>query len=772
MVGLLFLLLLVLIILVATLFSRITSLSNRIDIVEWSIRDIRKSLPKEPETPQQKVSPQPAASVPPTTASQSPAPQVLPPPVLQQTAAPKPASIPIPEPKPSRTREELEAFIGGKLLNRIGALALVIGIGFFLKYAFDNNWISETMRIVIGAIVGIGVLFGGVRTHRKGFEIFAQGLFGAGISILYLSVYASFNFYHLVAQPVAFGMMSLVTIVAFVFAFKYNSLAISVLAWAGGFLTPFLLSTGSANEVGLFTYVTLLEAGLLAIVMKKHTWAVLEPLTLLATYSVFLLWKNEYYTDNELGITLFFVSVFWILLYLSSFYQTINGKMSQPIFLQLSSLFNAVIYYSIIYNLIDPLHHEWMGATSLILCLAYAVQIFVFRKYAENTAMIAQTTFISMALLVFATGIQYKGFTVAIFWSIEACVLAWCGQRWNIRYVTFFAAGLLACAMVKLGTTYGAFNYIPLSDFSLLLNYRALTYMVAAASLYICARILRNNTEQPLPLIVTGLHAMWIIVLLCFLTVEINDFFNQKIANTDHLQQQYLNFSRFMVMAVAWILYSLPLAYLGVKKQLLPVLTPALMIVAISTFLVFFQGIAFSPIDYFAAIINIRALAFGIVLSGMVIHILMLMKEKSRYEWSGEVGAALGISAVLLLLALLTGETRDIFELQINNLHAIAPEDHENISRIENLKQLFLSGLWMVYGGLLMAIGIWKRQRGMRMLSIVLLGIAILKIFIYDLSFLETLYRIFSFIGLGIILLTASYLYQKYKAIIFEGTTM
>ena len=87
------------------------------------------------------------------------------------------------------------------------------------------------------------------------------------------------------------------------------------------------------------------------------------------------------------------------------------------------------------------------------------------------------------------------------------------------------------------------------------------------------------------------------------------------------------------------------------------------------------------------------------------------------------------------------------------------------------MKQLSLSVLWLLYGIALMIAGIWRRTRGLRMMAIIILGVAILKIFVYDLSFLQTLYRIFSFIGLGVTLLAASYLYQRYKAVIFgEGT--
>ena len=156
--------------------------------------------------------------------------------VSPETIPPSPPSYELPESesiilaslsRSSRTREEWEALIGGKLLNRIGALALIIGIGFFLKYAFEHDWISETVRVLIGFAVGAGLLFGGAYSHKKGLQVFAQGIIGAGIAILYLSVYASFNFYHLVPRTVAFVMMAIVTALTFLQALKYNSLAVS-----------------------------------------------------------------------------------------------------------------------------------------------------------------------------------------------------------------------------------------------------------------------------------------------------------------------------------------------------------------------------------------------------------------------------------------------------------------------------------------------------------------------------------------------------------------
>ena len=126
----------------------------------------------------------------------------------------------------------------------------------------------------------------------------------------------------------------------------------------------------------------------------------------------------------------------------------------------------------------------------------------------------------------------------------------------------------------------------------------------------------------------------------------------------------------------------------------------------------------------------------------------------------------------MLILVLLAGETRDYFEKSMGAMRLTGATQARSLelSRIENLEQLSLSGVWLLYSAVLMTAGIWRKLKGLRLISIVIFGITILKIFIYDHSSLETLYRIFSFIGLGVILLAVSYAYQRYKDIIL-GTS-
>ncbi len=745
------------------LFLRVTSVDER---VRWLERKLEGAVRE--NAPQQQPEAPPGQSVPPPAAT----PVRTEPPRAQATVPPSPPPVaiipPAPPKVPSRTKEEFEAFVGGKLLNRIGALALVMGVGFFLKYAFDNNWINETMRVAIGLAAGIGVLLLGVRTEKKGFAIFAQGLFGAGISILYLSIYASFNFYHLVPQAAAFAVMSLVTMLGFAIAVRYDSLATSLLAWAGGFLTPFMLSTGNANEVGLFAYVFLLEAGLLALVVRKPSWNILAGLTLAGTYLVFFAWRFGYYHDDALGVTLFFLTAFWFLFLLFDLYQAMRQEISGALMRQAMNLLNACIYYAVLYDLIDGPHHPWMGATSLILSGIYLLQAVILRKWAANAAMIAQNLFLTLLLLVIATGIQYSGWTTIIFWSLEAAFLVWCAQRWESYNVALFAIGLFACAALKFASTSGTFGYLPLADYAPVLNYRALTYAAMAASVFAGAFMFRRTPEASVAKVVPWLDGAWIMVLVLFCTVEINDGYSQRAIAASMTEQNHLEFAKFLMMTSAWVVLSLPIVFFGLRGKLRSLIVPGLLIVTMSFWLAVIKGVAYSPIEYFSPILNVRVLALLVVAASMAVHCRWLERSASAIPWAPEVSGPIAIAAILVILTLLTGETRDLFELRIFRAHALGLGGSAEASQLENLKQLSLSGLWMFYGGLLMVVGLWRRKRGLRIAAIALLAVAILKIFIYDLSFLEALYRIFSFIGLGVILLAASYLYQRYKSIIID----
>ncbi len=743
---------LVLFILLIIYIRQTNQLSQKIVNLEqeiYGLRNLVRSL-----APAERVSPTPTPETPkredlvmPRPVPATPSPAVMPP-------------LPLP---PSRTREEWEALIGGKLLNRIGAFALILGVGFFLKYAFDTGLIKPWQRVVIGFITGVLLLLGGARFHKKNLAIFAQGLIGAGIAILYLSVFASFNFYHLVSQPVAFVLMSAVTALTFSQALKYDSLAVALLGWAGGFLTPIMLSTGQANEIGLFTYLALLALGLLAIVRKEDSWFILEPLTLAATYLLYFTWYDQYYTESALFLTIFFVTIFWGLFFALDVLRLVQNTLSFQALRQTVAGVNASLYYAAMYGMIDSAHHQWMSAVTLLLGAVYFFTfLFIKQRQREVGLSLMRYVLTAIMFLVIATAIQFSGFTTVTIWALEAAVIIWCGALSNLRPVRLAALGILALAVLKLIVTEGAFSYVPLENFKLLFNPRALAFIAVAAAAALGVIGLKRAVDKSGDLFQAALTGVWVVLIFILLTVESNDFFRQAMLNAIGEREITLNYNRFLTWAVLWAFYSLPLTWLGWRQRTPVLYGSGLAILGCAILTIAIPGISFVPIAQFTFALNRRAAVFIVVIASAIVQARWLSANRQNFSWRNDALRILQVAVVLLLLDLLTGETRDIFQKAIYN-------GVGNVSRLQDWQQLALSGVWLLYSALLMVAGIGRRVPGLRIMAIVLFGISILKIFVYDLSFLEGLSRIFSFIGLGVILLLVSYLYQRYKAVIFEN---
>jgi len=602
------------VILLVVLFVKTSSLSRRIERLE-------KHLGLAETAPGQAPSPRPTGVQP-----RKPSPAQI----QSATAVATGSSV------RNKGQEELEALIGGRLMNRVGAFALVLGVAFFLKYAFDNEWITETMRVLTGIVIGLACLGGGYRTEKKGFSIFAQGLVGAGIAILYLSLYASFNFYHLIPQWLAFALMSGVTILTLLQAIYYKSLVVGILGWAGGFLTPFLLSTGESNEAALFTYIALLSLGLLAITLKRESWYALEPLTLIAVFIVYFAWYDEYYVSDDFVLTVFFLSVFWILFHAADLTRSVLNltRFAEP--RNIVQGIHSLLTYSAIYVLMWDEYRSSLGSVTFFYGILYAASLFAVQILRSSAKGIEIRYGITVGmLLLLGTILEFRETTAIRLLAIEGFLLIGIGiqfQRWSLAGP---ALGLFSASLFGFVFSSGSLVFEPIADFSLLANPRALTAGILALSL---------------------------------------------------------------------------------------------------------GGAA-------------------------------LLAARSRHGSLAGLRPVLGIIFFLVLFILLTAETNDFFRHRIHTLRAEQAGEsiREEVSSLLNLRQLSLSGVWLLYSIVAMVTGIARNARGPRFFAIGLFGLTILKIFIVDLAFLETLYRVFSFMALGVILLGVSYAYQRYKAILFPS---
>jgi len=261
--------------------------------------------------------------------TESETPGHLPPPL------PPPPSLPPAPPKiPALS---LEQFMGVKLFAWLGGLALFFGIVFFVKYAVEHAWISPALRAAIGFVVGAGLLVAGVIVHRKKtYTVLAETFLGTGVLILYGVTYASFAFWKppLFSSAVAFGIMTLVTVTAFVTSARLNSLPVAIMGLVGGFLTPILCSTGEDHPWELFGYIALLDIGLLALARVKK-WYFLASFGAAGTILMQLGWFTSFfekglYAEGAATWTPILICVGFMVLFLIAAARTKQNETGNP----------------------------------------------------------------------------------------------------------------------------------------------------------------------------------------------------------------------------------------------------------------------------------------------------------------------------------------------------------------------------------------------------------------------------------------------------------
>lgn len=648
-------------------------------------------------------------------------------------------------------KEGWEWFIGGRLLNRIGALALIIGVGFFLKYAFDQEWITESLRVLMGGMIGTGLVFLGGRFRKKELPVFAQGLVGAGISIDYLAVYASFNFYHLLPQIVALSLMVLVAALAFQQALRHDSLAVSLLGWAGGFLTPFLLSTGEVNEAGLLSYVALLATGLLLVWLKKENWVLLPALTLA---SVYLIWLTLWEISGAFLLLFGFLLLYWGMFVTTEVRLGRNPHAPGAQIRQVIAGVNAIACFGGMYLLFqqEDLSAGWiaLGISLVYFLIAWKGRVTDdFRKQYEIIAL----TFSGLAVPLWLSPFP----TVAL-WAFGALLLLRRGLRKVSPHLWIFALILYSVALLRLLFLEETWM-TPVENFQPLWNLRTLAFLLLAGTMAGGARLFQRTGEKVFRQVTGSLHTGWSLLLFLMLTAETNDWFRQRLILTPD-SASVLNNTWLWVLAGIWTLYALPLVWTGMKKRAYPLVFTGLGMLFLALIIGGIRGLIFQPLESYTPLFNLRFMILALLAMAFIVVTLGFRRYGPDTPRIRKALLLFPTLTALILFELFTVETRDLFQQAAGKL---ASDDREALRSLLNMQQLALSGVWLLYSITLMGVGIWRRAKGIRILAMGLFGVTIAKIFIFDLSFLDTLYRIFSFIGSGLVLLAVSYVYQRYK---------
>ncbi len=471
---------------------------------------------------------------PPRPTSSAEVPHVASPPPIFATSVPRAPRVDAPD---------LESRIGSQWLNRIGIAAVLIGVSYFLKFAFENNWIGPAGRVTIGIL-----------TAATAFMALAQ-----------------------------------------------DAQILAAFALTGAFSTPILLSTGVNHELALFAYVTILDAATLLLVIFRP-WRRLLVMSYAGTLLLYVGWYSAYYSRSELGLTLGFATLFFAIFAIAPLV-SLQPQSEAPLFASIPALLaviNAGAYFLQSYVMIEEVDKTYMAWFALALA---AVYIFLSRQVHSrklNSATAQLLHFLHLAVAVgfitVAIPIRLDAHWITIGWFVEAAVLLWIANRINSYFLSALALLAIALGLVRL------LVFDNFQTTQLIFNMRMLTYAIAVAVLGSLAWFASQRAEEtPQQIARIALVALNLLALIA-LSREITDYYARQMVTyrptmraqwqTYYADNRRIQIARDFTYSALWMAYGAMLMVIGFVRRSAFVRWQALLLIAITIAKVFVYDVS------------------------------------------------------------------------------------------------------------------------------------------------------------------------------------
>lgn len=336
-----------------------------------------------------------------------------------------------PQPDQRRKGMNYEKYIGENLFGKIGILVFIIGIAYFVKYAIDRNWIGEVARTIMGFAVGFGML-GVAHRLRNAYRTFSSLLAGGAFGVFYLTTAIAFHYYHLFTQPVAFGILVLTTLLMSGIAIWSDRSELAITALVGGFIAPFIISTGESNAVILLTYMAILNIGMFALSFYKK-WTLLPPIAFAFTYLILLVSdtsaSDSMHNAAQLPAIIGLITLFYLMFLLPGVYilksETTNMMNKTLLTVIVGNSFLYLIFGGEYSNRLFP-DISAHGYVSLFIALvSFAIYAYLRAKAAAQTTLRSIFLALTIIFLSLVPPFLFTESVMTIVWAAESVVILW-----------------------------------------------------------------------------------------------------------------------------------------------------------------------------------------------------------------------------------------------------------------------------------------------------------------------------------------------------------
>ena len=392
---------------------------------------------------------------------------------------------------PPPGKMDLEQFIGKRALGWIAVVVLLFATAFFIRYAFENEWVGPLGRVALGVVAGLLLVIRGRSYYLRGWRVFSQMLTAGGIVLLYLSTFASFGYYQLLPQQSAGVFMFLVVACSGLLALRYDAVAIAVMAVVGGLFTPLLLHSIHDQYVSLFQYLAALNLGIVAL-LAVRAWPVVGMLAYLGTQGVFWIWYEVNYHPEKLPWAIGFQGVIYVMYLLLTAIRREPFQSLPPssalspadpyrMLIRTEALFQiplvALASFGSAYALLYDDYQPWLGALAIVFATIYAL---LARALLQQSLAAAVSLGVASSFVALAISLEADAPWIALGWAAEAAVLWWFSLRLQAPPVRRFAEVFAVLAVWKvLNDTPSGWR----DSFTLIFNDYALPSLAAVACL-------------------------------------------------------------------------------------------------------------------------------------------------------------------------------------------------------------------------------------------------------------------------------------------------
>jgi uncharacterized membrane protein len=684
---------------------------------------------------------------------------------LQKSALPKPIRSHVP-------RQKLEDFIGTNLISKVGILITIIGIFIGAKYAIDKELISPAMRIFLGYVSAAGLTVFAARLKKK-YKNFSAVLMGGGLAVFYFITYIAFGFYHLFPQSVSFFLMVIITIASVLIALWYNQKIIAVVGQVAAYAIPFLLSNGSGNIVILFSYITIINTGLMILSFRRD-WKILYRFAFFLTWLIYMLWLvTEGPVPRHSSTVLTFLFLNFFTFYFTFLAYKVFKKELYDVNEIAVLLLNALFFYFLGAELINRSFSNPHVLTYFTLANAVIhliAGIIIYRLKLADRSVFQFIIGLGLLFITIAVPVELNGSWVTLLWAIEAAILFWVAMKNNRQsYLSLIYPLVLLAAFSLLQDWIVAYPHLNNNLFSdrfqnsPFLNFTFWSSCIVDVCFgYLTWMSFKNKIEG---VNFTAIFYRAILPVL-FIGILYLTFFNEIEYAYDKSNSLLLNqFEGLFMKWIALLIYSF--LFVG---------------------LVLLANIRFlksSPVSRWMLIAAFFCSLFYLFVGLPALSHLRddyyLMKNRGVTRSLFSLGArylcfiALGFLAWCCNSAkegLANNRVNKIFSAIFNIiLLATICSEFINWMDIFGYKDQYKLGLtiiWGLYALALIITGIKFKRKHLRIGAIFLFAVTLIKLFFYDMGMLSTVSKTIVLVLLGIILLIVSFLYNKYKSLIFN----